>query len=329
MRFFGIISVCRSYRRSPDTGAGKGLTNMTKKVKFFSVFLCAVTLFSVLSVGVFADTGVPKAQNSAKISLSLSGVKNRAVSQYKSVTVKSSEGLVSGAILINGTTYAPTRATLSLLPGVKVTYDPGSRTLYAAGGGLDFSVTDGAYVIFASGRPIFHTSPSVIMSNGRMYSPLSSLAKVMSQAFEEDTAKREASLTGRAKPLRSASEFYDPEAILWLARLIYAESGGESLLGQIAVGGVVMNRVRSPLYPNTIWGVIFDRKYGVQFSPVANGTIYNDPSYTSRLAAMITLEGFRLSEEALFFLEPRISTSHWIPNTRKYLFSVGRHDFYA
>jgi len=138
-----------------------------------------------------------------------------------------------------------------------------------------------------------------------------------------------AALSGRISPLISAERFYDPEAVLWLARLIYAESGGESLLGQIAVGNIVMNRVRSPEYPNTIWGVIFDRKYGVQFSPVANGRIYNTPSYTARLAAMICLEGFSLSREMLFFLEPTISTSHWIPKTRKYVFTIGHHDFYA
>ena len=47
------------------------------------------------------------------------------------------------------------------------------------------------------------------------------------------------------------------------------------------------------------------------------------------LAAMICLEGFSISSDALFFLEPRLATSSWIPKNRKYLFSILHHDFYA
>ena len=91
--------------------------------------------------------------------------------------------------------------------------------------------------------------------------------------------------SGAYSPLAPASKFYRPDEVLWLSRIIIAESRGESLLGQIAVGNVVLNRVKSRDFPNTIYGVIFDRKYGVQFTPVANGTIYNTPGYTETLAA--------------------------------------------
>ena len=100
-------------------------------------------------------------------------------------------------------------------------------------------------------------------------------------------------------------------------------------LGQIAVGSVVMNRVKSSLYPNTIWGVIFDRKYGVQFSPIIDGAIYQTPTASAVAAAKICLEGFDVNSSALFFLYPRHSTSSWIPNNRTYIFSIGKHDFYA
>ena len=117
--------------------------------------------------------------------------------------------------------------------------------------------------------------------------------------------------------------------MFWLGRIIEAESRGEPLLGKIAVGNVVMSRVRSSSYPNTIYGVIFDKKYGVQFSPVIDGSIYNTPSYNSILAAKIVLDGFDVSEGALFFLRPEMSSSSWIPNNRRYLFSIGKHDFYS
>jgi N-acetylmuramoyl-L-alanine amidase len=98
--------------------------------------------------------------------------------------------------------------------------------------------------------------------------------------------------------------------------------------GKIAVGNVVLNRVRSSAYPNTIYGVIFDKRYGIQFSPVANGTIYNTPTAESIIAAKICLEGYTLSNEILYFLNPSIVGSSWITKTRPYAFKVGNHAFY-
>ena len=64
--------------------------------------------------------------------------------------------------------------------------------------------------------------------------------------------------------------------MMWLSRILYAEANTEPLAGKIAVGNVIMNRVKSPEFPDTIYSVIFDRKYGVQFTPVANGSVYNN-----------------------------------------------------
>ena len=99
-------------------------------------------------------------------------------------------------------------------------------------------------------------------------------------------------------------------------------------LGQIAVGNVVLNRVRSKSYPNTIYGVIFDRKNGTQFSPVALGTIYQKPTASAVIAAKICLEGYTLSNDILFFMNPRIATNNWISKNRPYAFTIGNHRFY-
>ena len=96
----------------------------------------------------------------------------------------------------------------------------------------------------------------------------------------------------------------------------------------VAVGNVVLNRVRHKSYPNTIYGVIFDRKHGTQFSPVSFGTIYNKPSESSIIAAKICLEGYSISDTALFFMNPRIATNNWISKNRPYAFTIGNHDFY-
>jgi N-acetylmuramoyl-L-alanine amidase len=164
------------------------------------------------------------------------------------------------------------------------------------------------------------------MSDGRLYIPVSVFAKAV--GMTHTTSGNSVSISGSFKPLASADKFYREDEVFWLARIIHAESNGEPLLGQIAVGSVVMNRVKSAYYPNTIYGVIFDRKYGVQFSPILNGTIYNTPSYSARLAAKICLEGYDVTDGTFFFLNTRLATSSWIPRTREYAFTIGNHDFY-
>ena len=76
-------------------------------------------------------------------------------------------------------------------------------------------------------------------------------------------------------------------------------------------------------------GVIFDKKYGVQFSPVLDGSIYNTPTESCILAAKISLEGYKINGKVLFFLAPKYAQSSWIPNSRTYEFTVGKHDFYS
>ena len=98
--------------------------------------------------------------------------------------------------------------------------------------------------------------------------------------------------------------------------------------GKIAVGNVVLNRVRSSAYPGTIYGVIFDNRYGIQFAPVANGTIYNTPTVDSIIAAKICLEGYSLSSDILYFVNPQKAPNSWIANNRPYSFTIGNHAFF-
>lgn len=257
----------------------------------------------------------------------LSYITSKNVSSHRKFTLRINGKNVSvSGLYLNGVAYIPFRASANAL-GISYQYDSKNRTALMNGGGLALSATDGCYSIYANDRPLFSTSPAVIMNDGRLYIPAESFAKATGLKLALDGSS--ASLSGSFSPLASAAKFYREDEVLWLARIIHAESSGEPLLGKIAVGNVVLNRVKSPSYPNTIYGVIFDRKYGVQFSPIIYGTIYNTPDYQSVLAAKICLEGFDISDGALFFLHPEISTSSWIPSNRPYLFSVGRHDFYG
>ncbi len=307
-------------------------------IKSLSVIMSAVLLFSFSSFGAHADNEVITARTGnyenisqhAQNELSLHKIKNKNVYSYTKATLTyNGKTLYTDARIINGTVYVQTRAFIDMTTDMTVTYNSASRTLKISGSGLNMTVSDGAYAVYANDRILFANSPSVIMSTGRMYTPLSLIAKALGLEISANISNRTAKISGKVKPLESGKTFYRNDEVLWLARIISAESKGESLLGQLAVGAVILNRVKSAYYPNTIYGVIFDQRYGVQFSPIVNGSVYNSPTSSAILAAKACLDGFRVSDSILFFLNPRTSTSLWIPSARTYVFSIGKHDFYA
>jgi LysM repeat protein len=104
-----------------------------------------------------------------------------------------------------------------------------------------------------------------------------------------------------------------------LARIITAEADCQPFIVKVAVGAVVLNRLKSPLFPNTIAGVIYDRSYGrYQFEPVLNGWINRPASPESVLAARAALDGQDPSWGALFFFEP------WVTNRFLHSLPVAR-----
>ncbi|CAH2214737.1 stalk domain-containing protein [Tepidibacter aestuarii] len=121
---------------------------------------------------------------------------------------------------------------------------------------------------------------------------------------------------------------YSSEDLYWLSRLVEAESQGEPYEGKLAVANVIINRKNSELFPNSIKGVIFDDNYGIQYTPVANGRIYNTPSDASIQATKQALEGHNNISTCLYFLNPRKSTNNWIVWHRSYYKTIQNHDFY-
>lgn len=313
--------------------------NVKKALKLRRTLL-AVTLALLLaitfSLGIFSvvsyaagssEAPAVQARATQNVAPTLAPVSSRSVWNYSSYPITLFGNSISGkALMINGTLYVPLRPIAERL-GAKVSYNSSSRTLTVTANGLYLTVSDGSYVTYANDRPLFSGNNSVIMSDGRMYVPISTVMKAFGLTYSH--TRGGVAVTGTYTPILHASKYYRSDEVLWLSRIISAESRGEPLIGQIAVGSVVMNRVASSYYPNTIYGVIFDRKYGVQFSPVLDGTIYNTPTYNCTLAAKICLEGVRIQEDALFFLRPEASNSLWIPASRRFLFSIGNHDFYA
>ncbi len=115
--------------------------------------------------------------------------------------------------------------------------------------------------------------------------------------------------------------------LILLAKAIYAEARGESFEGQVAVGAVILNRVRSPYFPDTIREVILQRDQNIcQFTPVSDGTINLTPDRKAIQAAFKALEGCDPTGGALFFYNPSISSDNWIKSL-PVITRIGKHVF--
>ena len=108
-----------------------------------------------------------------------------------------------------------------------------------------------------------------------------------------------------------------------LARTIYAEGRGEPYTGQVAIGAVVLNRVRDKAFPNTISGVVYQKN---AFTAVADGQINLTPNDTAMRAARDALNGWDPTGGALYYYNPAIATSAWIFD-RQTVTVIGKHVF--
>lgn len=115
-----------------------------------------------------------------------------------------------------------------------------------------------------------------------------------------------------------------PGERLLLARVIYAEARGESFEGKVAVGAVIVNRVKSSSFPSTIREVVYQPG---QFTPVENDILPEFPDYSSWDAALRALAGEDPSGGALFFYNPRITRYRDFWKTRTVIKVIGNHNF--
>ena len=130
------------------------------------------------------------------------------------------------------------------------------------------------------------------------------------------------SLNGSSQTSSWGTSYSNTDVTL-LARLIYGEARGENFTGQVAVGAVVMNRVKSSSFPNTISGVIY-QPYA--FTAVADGQINFSPDATAIRAAKQAMNGYDPTYGAIYYYNPAIATSTWI-FSRKTTITIGNHVF--
>lgn len=120
----------------------------------------------------------------------------------------------------------------------------------------------------------------------------------------------------------SSSSSYNSNLNL-LAKVIYSEVRGEPYTGQVAVGAVCLNRVKSSSFPNTLSGVVYQTG---AFDAVSDGQINLTPNSTARKAAQDALNGWDPSYGAIYYFNPSTATNKWIWS-RPVTVTIGNHRF--
>ncbi len=126
-----------------------------------------------------------------------------------------------------------------------------------------------------------------------------------------------ASALGMSLSSQSSNDLY------LLAKCIHAEARGEPYVGQVAIGAVILNRVKSSKFPNTVYGVIYQPW---AFTAVNDGQINLKPNQSAYNAARDALNGWDPTYGAIYYYNPATATSSWIWS-RKIVVKIGKHNF--
>ena len=230
---------------------------------------------------------------------------------------------------IDDLTYVPLRAFVQELDeNAEFSWSDEKQTAMVYSSGMEIKVKQDAKYIVANGRYLYLGGGTVRNENGSLMLPIRPLGKAFGVEVDWDSERDCVLVTGAVKPIAPGWSFYNEESVYWLSHIVYSEAGCEPLEGQIAVAQVVLNRKACRLWPNTIYGVIFDDRAGVQFSPTANGSIYQEPSEESVIAAKMALDGADVVADCCYFLNPDISSDGWFERNCSYYTTIGSHKFY-
>lgn len=284
---------------------------MTGK-KLTILILCIVCVFTLVMSG-YTAAGSDEVTVDATVPIYING--NESVDGY----------------IIGDTTYTSIRSLCeALCEDINFRWKAKTKTLTLTAEGLELTATVDNMYICANERYLY-VAKSVMIYDDNVIVPVRTIADVFGAAVEWDSESSSVSISAEnLTMIESGDTFYNENDLYWLSRLINSEGGNQPMDGKIAIGNVVMNRVASDSCPDNIYDVIFDAKYGVQFSVVTTKAIYLDPNEESIVAAKLCLEGASvIGTDCIYFVNPDMGATNWFRTTRTYIGTYGDHDFYA
>jgi N-acetylmuramoyl-L-alanine amidase len=222
--------------------------------------------------------------------------------------------------IYGGQTYVSVRVFGKALGASEAVQSGDIATIVADG--VSLCATVGQSYITVNDRYVYTVNP-IRNIGGEISCPVRPLALALGAGVKWVISEKTVEIIPGGDKL--AAPGYSDDDLYWMARIIKAEAGGESFEGKIAVGNVIMNRVASDEFPNAVYSVIFDRRFGIQFSPAYSGSIYNKPTQECYAAAALALEGVKVVGDSLYFAS---SKNSWASRNRPAFGEIGGHKFY-
>ena len=225
----------------------------------------------------------------------------------------------------DGVTYVALAPMAKVLdPAVQVTWDGATATAGLKTEKLTLTARVGQLYVQANGRYLY-VPEGVQMVDGKVTVPLSVLTKAFDARLSWDGASGTVMVNRGSGAIQSGDSFYSGDDLFWLSRIIQAESGNQPLEGRVAVGNVVMNRVASPAFPNTVKEVLAQKN---QFTTWKNGRLADrSPNEGSVIAAKLVLDGAVVEEcEGATFFDS--NTTSWAARNKTCIAVIGNHKFY-
>lgn len=224
--------------------------------------------------------------------------------------------------LENSRTFVPIRFIAEALDVQQINWEPSTQTAMLKHNEKTLYLPMGSKRASVNGMNVELDAP-INVYKGRTFVPVRFVAEAFDCNVTWDAYTHAVNIYTWEK-----TKIYSEEDLYWLSRLVHAEAENEPFDGKLAVANVIINRKYNDEFPNTIKSVVFDDNYGIQFTPVKNGRIYDEPAKESIEAARLALEGKNNIGDCLYFLNPRKSKNFWIVNNRKYYRTIELHDFY-
>lgn len=318
--------------------------------KLFSTLLCAFALLLLMGAGTAPQqpvTVLAEEESAAETNGALE-TENQSVNEVSSQAVPAAAAAspielaesTESRLLVDGVP-APVEVEMTQKDGVTyvalanmalfldetaaANWNAESQVLTVTTSKLSLTAKVGQLYMEANGRYLY-LPEGVQMVNGKVVVPLWALTEAFDATLGWESTTGVVTVTRGSGAIQSGDSYYDQNDLFWLARIISAESGNQPLEGQMAVGIVVMNRVKSPIYPNTVEEVLAQKN---QFSTYQSGRLaQRTPNASSVIAAKLVLDGGVVAEvkDALYFDS---SSNSWASRNKECVAVIGNHKFYA
>lgn len=241
------------------------------------------------------------------------------------------DGLLSARAYLSGETLFLPPEAVCAAAGLSMSWseEDGTLTLSVPGAVLTGLKGDGYFE--ADGRYIY-APDGWLVKGDVLYLPSDAIERLFGVEISVSAKRDRLELsTDKLTVMSGGASYYelnyDAELLYWLPQIINAEAKFEPLAGQIGVGNVVMNRLRSPDFPDTIFEVIYDTEHTVQFEPISTGGIFQEPTEQATIAAYLCLEGYSTVGGSLYFVNPDYG-SGWFDSSLELVETIGHHNFY-